>query len=158
MLHWLNAGIILWALLAGFYVALLPVAADVKHWVAWVNVSLTTLMIPLFIWRCLLAFRRRGRAVAQPPALMGRLATAVHLLLYFTITVVLVTGVLMMERPIVVFGWFALPQPLQSPALTGGFHTVHIASCYVLAGLVGVHVLAVLKHALAGQPVLRRMC
>lgn len=89
---------------------------------------------------------------------MDRLAMWMHLLLYFTITVVLVTGVLMMERPIVVFDWFTLPQPLESPLLTGTFNTVHIASCVVLAGLVSVHILAVIKHALTGRSVLGRMC
>lgn len=156
LLHWLSAVVILWALFTGFYVALAPVSPEMKGLAGWINVSLTTLLIPVFAWRCFLAWRHRIPHL-QPQPLMTRLAGWVHVILYLMIGMVLLTGVLMMERPIAVFDWFTLPQPLKDPALTSFFHTVHIASCAVLAALVGLHIAAVVKHSVKGKSVLGRM-
>lgn len=157
LLHWLSAVVILWALFTGFYVALAPVSSEMKGLAGWINVSLTTLLIPVFAWRCVLAWRHRIAPSVQPQPLTTRLAGWVHVILYFTISVVLLTGVLMMERSIVVFDWFTLPQPIKDPALTRFFHTLHIASCAVLGALVGLHIAAVVKHSVKGKPVLGRM-
>lgn len=157
VLHWLFAAVILWTLFTGFYAALAPVRPEFKDWVGWVNVSLTTLLIPLFAWRCVLAWRQPKARDAAANTFMTRLAGWVHVTLYLTMGVVLVTGVLMMRRPIAVFDWFTLPRPIGSPLITGFFHTVHIASCVVLAALVALHIAAVIKHCLRGTPVLGRM-
>lgn len=157
LLHWLSAVVILWALFTGFSVALAPVSPEMKALVGWINVSLTTLLVPVFAWRCVLAWRHRSAPSVRPQPLTMRLAGWVHMTLYLAISVVLLTGVLMMERPIVALGWFTLPQPLKDPALTGFFQAVHVASCAVLAALAGLHIAAVVKHSLNGESVLGRM-
>lgn len=152
-LHWVSAVIILWAMMTGFVVSLLPAGAESKAWVGWVNVSLTTLLIPLFVWRCIIAYFAHGRRCGGKPTL----ASAAHLALYLATLVVLASGVLMMKRPIVVFDWFSFPPPLQATEATAFFYRVHLWACALQAALVALHIAAVIKHALVGQPVHKRM-
>lgn len=154
VLHWLSAIFILWALVMGSYVSFLPETAQLRVQVAQLNVALATMFIPLFAWRLWLRVRAE-----QPPSrgLGEHAAHWVHWLLYLVTGLVLVTGVLMMNRPIRIFDWLTLPQPLHDPTLLRGLMQVHGVSCAVLAGLIGLHVLAVIKHELGGNRVLRRM-
>ena len=156
LLHWLSAVIILWALVSGFYVAYYPVSASTEHWVGSLNVSLTTLFIPFFAWRAwLFVCQRRSRDAAR--SLSKRLATAVHALIYLSIGVVLVSGVLMMKSAISVFGLVRIPQPLGEPSLIALANTVHTLSCGALSALIALHLCAVLWHELCGRRVVRRM-
>ncbi|WP_400565640.1 cytochrome b [Pseudomonas aeruginosa] len=154
LLHWCFAAIIIWASLSGFANALFELPAPIPDAIAFVNVSLTTLLIPLLGVRVYYA-------LAHPAPEHGTarqlLAKAGHLALYALIGLVLLTGVLMMERPIDFFGLLVFPQPLHEPLLTGFFNRAHRYSCVVLALLVVGHVAAVAFHHLRGQPVLRRM-
>lgn len=157
LLHWVSAAVILWTLVTGFYVANINVANDTKQWVAGVNVSLTTLFIPVFCWRLVLFVRhlRHERMAQVSPGKM--LAMVVHRLIYVLVVVVLLSGVLMMDRPIPVFGLLEFPQPLNDVALTDGFFVLHIWACTGLAVLVAMHIGAVILHELRGYRVLRRM-
>lgn len=156
-LHWVSAVIIVWALVSGFYVALFDVTSATKSWVAFVNVSITTVLIPLFVWRLYLALTRRTGSVGQRYSFTEKLVVFAHWIIYLVIGIVLITGVLMMDRPITVFDLFFIPQPLKDPYWIGLFFTVHIWSCAVLALLVAVHVAAVLTHEIVGHRVLKRM-
>ncbi|MBT2338204.1 MULTISPECIES: cytochrome b [Pseudomonas] len=153
LLHWLSAVIILWALASGFYVAYYPVSAATEHWVGSLNVSLTTLFIPVFAWRLWLFVSELG--AGEP--VTNRLALAVHALIYLCIGVVLVTGVLMMKSPISIFGFIEIPRPLDDPALIGLASAVHTLSCAVLSMLVALHLCAVAWHECSGRRVVRRM-
>lgn len=156
-LHWISAIIIIWGTVTGFYVALFNPALEHKSWVGFVNVSLTTLFIPFFVLRVWFALRHGKPDDGLLNHKEERLAALGHFLLYANITVVLLTGVLMMERPINVFDIVSFPQPLHDPDLTRLFNRMHIYSCATLALLVIGHVLAVVKHQRAGKPLLRRM-
>lgn len=156
LLHWLSAVIILWALVSGFYVAYNPVSASTEHWVGSLNVSLTTVFIPLFVWRSWL-FISAPQTHGAVSSLTKRLAWAAHALIYLVIGVVLVTGVLMMKSPISVFGLVRIPQPLDDPSLIQLANTVHILSCMVLSILIALHLCAVLWHEFSGRRVVRRM-
>lgn len=157
LLHWVSAAVILWTLVTGFYVANVNVSNDTKQWVAGVNVSLTTLFIPVFCWRLVVfvSHLRHERMASFSSAKM--LAMFVHRLIYLLVAVVLVSGVLMMDRPIPVFGLFEFPQPLSDVALTDGLFVLHIWACTALAVLVAMHIGAVILHELRGYRVLRRM-
>lgn len=157
ILHWISAAVILWALISGFYVALFDVAIAVREWVAFMNVSMTTLFIPVFAWRLYLALATRTSDALKTYTFAEYLALFAHRLIYLTVIVVLVTGVLMMDRAITVFDLFFIPQPLEDHRLIGLFLTVHIWSCAVLAVLIVMHVAAVIKHELAGRRILGRM-
>lgn len=156
-LHWFSAIIIIWGTISGFYVALFDHAIAHKPWVGFVNVSLTTLFIPFFIVRIWYAFRHGKPNDSLLTTRESKMAAIGHLLLYINITVVLISGVLMMERPINIFNFFTLPQPLPQGALTAAFNTAHIISCTTLALLVAGHILAVVKHQMAGKALLSRM-
>jgi cytochrome b561 len=73
------------------------------------------------------------------------------------VSIVLVTGVLMMDRPINVFGLVEIPQPLGNSFLIAQFTTVHVWACGVLSALIALHVGAVIVHEICGRRVLRRM-
>ncbi|WP_339481011.1 MULTISPECIES: cytochrome b [unclassified Pseudomonas] len=156
LLHWVSAAIILWALVSGFYVAFNPVSASTEQWIGSLNVSLTTLFIPFFVWRaCLFFGALEARGIAS--SFTQRLALAVHTLIYLVIGVVLVTGVLMMKSAISIFGLVRLPQPLADPAWIELANTIHALSCMVLSILVALHLCAVLWHEFSGHRVVRRM-
>ena len=153
-LHWLSAFYIVWALIMGFSVSLFQVTAEFKATVAAINISLATLFIPFFIIRLYLRYqfiRKRLHRSAKP------LVSFIHNLIYLIISLVLVSGVLMMDRPIEVFSLLTLPQPIHDPAWLTGFKKVHLLSNSLLGGLISLHVLAVIKHEWAGTRVLRRM-
>jgi len=84
-------------------------------------------------------------------------AEIAHILLYINISLVLISGVLMMERDINVFNLFVLLQPLYDLALTLLFNRIHIVCCAILGGLVLLHILTVIKHELFGNRIMRKM-
>lgn len=153
-LHWLSAFIILWSLCAGSYVALFKVSQDVKSMLTALNISMTTLFIPFFLVRVVLRINHLRKYTAAPGEI---LATFVHNLIYLITGMVLLTGVLMMDRPIVVFGLLSMPPLITSPELLRGFHAAHQQSTAMLGGLVLLHLLAVVKHELSGNRILKRM-
>lgn len=157
LLHWISALVICWASVTGFYVANFDVGRDTANFVGSLNVSLTTLFIPIFLVRWLVRrLKARPSAVHENPA--GQLiAHVVHEGLYWVTAVVLLSGVLMMDRPIDVFGWFALAPLLSDPFWLEAWLKLHIAACAVLALSVLLHVSAVIFHELNGRSVLRRM-
>lgn len=157
LLHWLSAAVILWTLLSGFYVAGFEVSAHIKEAVAFFNVSLTTVFIPFYVWRLFLFFTHTRFSGMRSLSLVEALALFVHSSIYLTVGVVLVTGVLMMDRPINVFGVVEIAQPLSDPRLIEIFVTVHIGACVVLSLLLGAHIGAVVVHEACNHLVLRRM-
>lgn len=156
LLHWLSAVILLWTLVSGFYVAYGPVSGSVQHSIGSFNVSLTTVFIPLFVWRACL-FVRELRALESMLAWTQGLVLFVHAMIYLTIGVVLFTGVLMMQTAISVFGLIQIPQPLGDPSLIEWANRVHTLSCVMLSILVAMHIGAVIWHEVSGRRILRRM-
>lgn len=155
LLHWTFAAIILWATLSGFGNALFDLPAGIAEGIGFINVSLTFILIPLFVLRIVCALNHQRPASRQP--LADLLAKAGHLALYVVTGVVLVTGVLMMERPIDLFGLLQISQPLHEPVLTDFFNAVHTYACIALALLVAGHMAAVVLHHWRGENLLRRM-
>jgi cytochrome b561 len=156
-LHWMSAVVIVWTLVSGFYVAGMDVSAQTAEKVAFINVSLTTVFIPFFFWRlCMFAAHSRDQH-ASPMMFGEKLAFFAHSLIYLTVSVVLLTGVLMMNRPIDVFAIFQIAQPLSDPALIAQFVTVHVWACVILSGLIALHIGAVIVHEARGQRILLRM-
>lgn len=156
-LHWISAVVIIWGTLSGFYVALFDSTGQHKDWVGFLNVSLTTMFIPVFIFRLWWAKRSGKPKNALLTRREQRLSLYGHLLIYINISVVMVTGVLMMERDINVFNIIAFSQPLHDPVLTSLFNKMHKYSCATLGLLVAGHILAVIKHHHKGRNLLRRM-
>ncbi len=156
VLHWLSAAVILWALGSGFLVAFVEVSAGTEARISALNVSLTALLTPLFALRMLMAWRHRHLRI-HAPGLMGKLARYAHLSLYIVTTLVLASGILMMDRDIQIFGLLRIPAPVTAPLVLETIHGVHRYACVVLAGLVALHVGAVVLHQWRRTPVLQRM-
>lgn len=157
ILHWISAVVILWVLISGFAVAHLDVGAPTFHLVAFFNVALTTLFIPVFLVRWWLRVIKPVPKSLHDDPRNRRIAHVVHEALYWTIATVLLSGVLMMDRDIEVFGWFAVPPVLSDPFWHRVWFNLHIASCLLLALGVAMHIAAVVLHELCGRRVLRRM-
>ncbi|MFS0825468.1 cytochrome b [Pseudomonas phoenicis] len=157
LLHWISAVVILWTLSSGFYVAYAKVDDATHAWVGWVNVSTTTLFIPIFVLRCVV------RMLKSVPASLDRnprsrlAAHIAHQALYWLTALVLLSGVLMMKGAIDVFGWWHIPAPVTDAAWQARWFTVHIASCFALAAVVALHLAAVVLHQSRGHAILRRM-
>lgn len=157
VLHWLSAIIIIWSTISGFWVSFFEMDPAVKNWVSFFNISLTTLFIPVFAVRIYLAYRQPSDIKAEARTLNDSLALWAHRGLYGLTTVVLLTGVMMMDRPINIFGLVSIPQPLDNPELIDVFFKIHVAACWILALLIGLHIAAVIKHEISGNPVMKRM-
>lgn len=157
VLHWLSAVVILWALVSGFYISLFEVSAKVKSWVGSFNVSLTTLYIPFFVWRAFLYVRRFGSGCFVFSNRLDFIVFVVHFVMYLLIFIVLLSGVLMMARPISVFGLLSLEPLLSDGAVRDGFHIAHVGTCIALGFMVVLHIAAVVRHECAGRRVLKRM-
>lgn len=156
-LHGISALMILWLLASGFYAGVLTDEEPLKHFISALNVSLSLLLIPVFLLRIYVSFGRGYAAVKDDKSLGHWIAFVIHTLMYVVVTWVLVSGILMMDRPIEFFGFFAIPQPLSDPKSIAFYFRAHIAACLLLALLVALHIAAVIKHQLAGQPVIQRM-
>lgn len=81
----------------------------------------------------------------------------VHTAIYLATAIVLVSGVLMMNRETEVFNLVSLPPLVSDVALLELFTFVHDVACVLLAVLLVMHIGAVIKHQLAEQSVIKHM-
>lgn len=157
-LHWISALVILWASITGLYIAFFELETGIKNRILRFNVSITTVFIPLFCWRI---YHRLKQGIPAPHAAMSnieiKLAHIGHTLLYVLVSVVLVSGVLMMDHNVNVFQMFTLPQLLQNKSSIHFFEIVHLYSCRLLAVLIVCHLVALVKHEIMGKRILKRM-
>lgn len=156
MLHWFSALVIIWALGSGFTVSLLDVEPSTFERVAQVNSVVGTLFIPVFLLRCYFRIAVRLPQDVNGEGLAALVAHFTHLSLYGLTAVVLLSGILMMDRGIDL-GGFTLPAMLSDDFWLSLWFDVHVFSCALLAGLVLLHVVAVIKHELLGRRILQRM-
>ncbi len=156
VLHWASAAVVLWATLTGVYAAVWA-DAELRDLIAFVNVSLTTLLIPVFALRVGHRLMSRKPAALAVSGIERRAAAIGHFALYALTAVVLASGVLMMERDIEVFGWVSFERPIADPAVNLAFGLVHRATTGLLSLMVLIHVAAVVRHHRRGIQVLARM-
>lgn len=158
LLHWLSALVILWATASGFLVLLTDLEESTIEVIAGFNVAITTLFIPFFIWRIV---NRVINGVPEYPDTIKhyevKAALSVQVGIYFLVSVVLVSGVLMMDQNIDVFGLFELPQLIHNVELIHFWETAHQISTRILAIFVLLHVAAVVRHERVGNKILKRM-
>lgn len=157
VLHALSALLILWLMVSGFSVGLISEAARYKQVIGNFNVSLSLLLMPLFILRLYVSFGRGFPAAVDVNNIESWLAFIIHTMMYLTVVTVLVSGVLMMDVPISFFNIVSFPAPMENSQLHELFALIHTQACAVLVLLVSVHVAAVIKHHCAGRPIIKRM-
>jgi superoxide oxidase len=158
VLHWIFAAAIVYATVAGYALAQLPDGA-LREFLSRLNMSIATVLIVLFPLRVWWArVRVSPRELASVSPMQRAIAHGVHRLIYLTIFAVLASGYLMVPNGYEFFGMVEIPTPFSQGALTERLFVFHRASCAVLAGLVVLHVLAVVKHQwIARNGVLKRM-
>lgn len=141
LLHWFMAAVIIYATLAGY---LMHVVIDshprLFHFLSVLNMSMATLITPLFLLRWCWQHWRQPLMPHHP------LAGLVHALLYGLMFVVLLSGFLMLKQCYLLFWLYPVPNPISDPEINAFFFNVHRLGCISLAVLVLLHVAAALYH------------
>jgi len=157
-LHWISALVILWSTISGFYLILFSIEESIKHQISELNVSIAVVFIPFFCWRVIHRVKHGipsyGNLLSERVA---KIAVAMHILLYTMVTIVLLSGILMMEKDFTVFNLFSIPRLIDTAETQKFFGIVHIYATRILAVCIIIHVLAVVKHEISGTRILRRM-
>jgi len=158
VLHWLSAVVILWASISGFAIAFKMTDPELSLSIASFNVSITTIFIPFFIFR--VWHRMKNKPPPHSHSFSSKdagLASAMHILIYAVVGVVLISGVLMMTTALEIFHVVSFPQLIDNPVALGFFRQLHGVATAVLAGCVSLHLLALIKHEIAGRRIMSRM-
>jgi cytochrome b561 len=162
-LHWLIAVLIIGTFTLGLVMTDIPGLTPTKlryfSWHKWAGVTVLLLATLRLLWRLL------HRAPAYPDAMppwQRQAAHALHGLLYILIFAVPLSGYfysLAAGVKVVYFGLFPLPDLIgPDPALKPVLKAVHYWLNMLMAGLVGLHVAAALKHLLVDRDrIMQRM-
>ncbi|HEY0489778.1 MAG TPA: cytochrome b [Telluria sp.] len=163
LFHWLIALLVVAAFTLGLVMTDIPGLTPTKlryfSWHKWLGVTVLTLAVLRVLWRLFHA------APAYPVSMarwQQRAANGLHLLLYVLIFAVPLSGYfysLASGVPVVYLGLVELPVLIgPDPELKPVLKAVHYWLNMLLAGSVGVHVAAALKHQFIDRDgVLRRM-
>lgn len=154
VLHWLLAGAIVVAFCVGLYMADLPISPmrlKLYNWHKWAGVAILLLSALRLLWRLTHPAPPLPRAVlAAMPGWQRVAHHLTHALLYVFFFAVPLTGWAYSSAagfPIVWFGVLPLPDFVpRDRALAEAIKPLHELSAFGLAGLVGLHVAAVVKH------------
>jgi cytochrome b561 len=162
-LHWLIAVLIICTFTLGLVMTDIPGLTPAKlryfSWHKWAGVTVLLLATLRLLWRLM------NHAPAYPaamPAWQQRAAHALHGMLYVLIFAVPLSGYfysLAAGVKVLYFGLFPLPVLIQpDPALKPILKAVHYWLNMLMAGLVGLHVAAALKHLLVDRDgIMQRM-
>lgn len=163
VLHWLIALLIVGTFTLGLVMTDIPGLTPAKlryySWHKWAGVTVLALAALRLLWRA-----RRGAPAYPPsmPAWQQRAAHGLHALLYVLMVAVPVSGyfyTLAAGVPVVYLGLVKLPVLIApDPALKPLLKALHYWLDMTLAGVVGLHVAAALKHLLLDRDgIMQRM-
>jgi cytochrome b561 len=155
-LHWLIAVLIIGTFTLGLVMTDIPGLTPTKlryfSWHKWAGITVLLLAALRLLWRLT---RRAPAYPATMPAWQQRAAHLLHGLLYVLIFAVPLSGyfyTLAAGVPVVWFGLFKLPVLIEAdPVLKVTLKAVHYWLNMLMAGLVGLHVAAALKHLLVDR-------
>jgi cytochrome b561 len=147
--HWLMALLIFAALAMGLYMVDLrisPQKLKLYSWHKWIGVTVFILAAFRLWWRLL-----RTPPVEPPMAAWQRMAAkATHVFFYVAFFAVPITGWLFSSAkgfPTVYLGLVPLPDLIEkNDEIAPLIKQAHLAMSYTLGVLIGVHILAALKH------------
>jgi len=148
-LHWTVGALVVTALAMGWIMtdmASSPLKLEVFSWHKWIGVTILALFFVRALWR----LTHRAPALVPMPAWERSAALFSHGLLYLMLLVQPLTGWLYSNaagRPIVYLGLIPLPNLVDKDRdVAATLKSLHDAGGVVLATLVGLHLLAALKH------------
>ena len=150
-LHWLTALMIVSAFAMGLIMTDIPGFSPTKlkyfAWHKWIGVTVFAIAVLRVLWR---ATHKPPPRLASIPQLQHLAAEAMHILLYVLIFAVPITGYLYTLSagiPVVYLKLFTLPVFMgPNPELKPLLQTLHYWLNMTMAGAVGLHALAALKH------------
>lgn len=163
LFHWLIALLVVAAFTLGLVMTDIPGLTPTKlryfSWHKWIGVTVLSLAVLRVLWRLFHASPPYPVSMAR---WQQRVANGLHLLLYVLIFAVPLSGYfysLASGVPVVYLGLVELPVLIgPDPELKPVLKAVHYWLNMLLAGSVGVHVAAALKHQFIDRDgVLRRM-
>jgi len=160
-LHWTIGALVIIALCVGWIMTDMdrtPLRLQVFDWHKWIGVTVLTLMFVRVLWRA----THPAPALLPMPSWQRQAALLSHGLLYVMLLVQPITGWIYSNaagRPIVYLGLVPLPNLVEkNRGLAHTFRELHSDGAVVLAILVGLHLLAALKHHFIDRDdTLRRM-
>jgi cytochrome b561 len=158
ILHWVSALVILWATISGLYIAFSNTEDHIKLHITELNISITTLFIPIFFFRIL--YRMISKVPPHSASISTvemKMASLMHKFLYALVSTVLLSGVLMMDNPISIFNTFQFTPFLDNSNSVDFFNTLHKYATQLLAFCIFIHIVALIKHEVRGEKILRRM-
>ncbi len=163
LLHWLSALLIVGAFALGWIMTDIPGLTPTKlkyySWHKWLGVTVFAVACARALWRL---SHTPPPLPAGTPGWQRKASDGVHLLLYFLIFAVPVSGYLYTLAagvPVVYLGLFQLPAIIAPDAeLKPILKNLHYVMTMSMAGFVALHVLAALKHQLIDRDgILKRM-
>jgi cytochrome b561 len=147
--HWIGALFVLLLLGIGLYFGDMPRGPEKTFWRA-LHVAIGTVAILFLLFR--VGWRMRSTSpleLPQKPALQ-RLSRVVHVLILAAIVTMVISGPLIQwtgGRPFGIFDWVKFPSPLaKSDIWHERLEVLHGWAAWVLIGLVGLHLVGVIKH------------
>ncbi|MFT5643940.1 MAG: cytochrome b561 [Janthinobacterium sp.] len=151
LLHWLSALLIVSAFTLGWIMTdihgITPTKLRYYSWHKWLGVTVFAVACIRTLWR---ATHTPPPPPPGTPAWQAKAADGVHLLLYFLILAVPVSGYLYTLAagvPVVYLGLIQLPAIIApNPELKPLLKDLHYVMTMSLAGFVALHVAAALKH------------
>lgn len=158
VLHWGIAVAMIYVMIVGYSLHFIP-NPRVFTFFSETNMSLGLVLTPFMVARFLWRYFRPP--VPYGEMIKGHAKGLVHLLhemFYLLIFVVLITGFLMMEKGFNFFGVIDFPRLITNLEINRFFFAVHRYSCIALAGMMVLHIAAVIKHHyFEKNAILRRM-
>jgi cytochrome b561 len=160
-LHWLVGALVVTAFTIGLIMADMhtsPTKVELFNWHKWIGITVLALFFVRVLWR----LTHRAPALLPMAAWQTYTAQAAHGLLYAMLLVQPLTGWLYSSaagHSVVYLGLVRLPDLVQkNPALAPSLKEVHETCAWILAVIVGLHVLGALKHHYVDRDdTLRRM-
>jgi len=158
LLHWAQAVVVLWLLWLGWTMVDLPKGAE-RSAAYSLHKSLGLLAFMLVVAR--LAWRRGHPAPKQQATgWEARLATVTHHALYLLLFMAPIAGYLASSFTPYAIKFFGIELPKAGwpdDALNGVFKLAHVAFVWGAAGLIALHVVGGLKHAIQRDGTMQRM-
>jgi cytochrome b561 len=159
--HWIGALFVLLLLGIGLYFGDMPRGAEKRFWQT-LHIAVGTVAIVFLLFRVFWRLRSTSPlALPQRPALQ-LFANIVHALLLIGIVIMVVTGPLSIwsvGRPFGIFDLVQIPSPFPLfKAWHEPLEQIHGWTSKVMLGLIGLHLLGVVKHQLIDRDnILARM-
>ena len=156
IIHWLMAAIIIGLIAVGWYMADLSRESPLKGTLVGIHKSFGALILILFVVRVILRIKKGAPPLPETIRPMDRRFAALgHLLLYFFILIVPLSGYAMSNLYGYGVNLFGIPLPkifFENKALGEIAHEAHEVLPCILLAIIAAHVVAVIKHRYFDKP------